>query len=83
MVCGDEDGTVFDVEIHEERMMQVHEFKQMRCMVNNRGAENIDYEKVINGRKVDRKIKELVNKKEPSLKCTRVLHESLLIGVWK
>lgn len=68
-VFGDENGTVWDVEIKGERMEWVHKFK---CL-NERGIEKVvSKNKVTNERRVSGAIKALVNEKLLSLKRLKI-----------
>lgn len=61
-------------------MKQVHKFKYLGCMVNNKGTVVVVVcEKLMNGRRVAETIKRLVNENCPSLEYTRVVHKNLLI----
>lgn len=40
-MCGDENTTVYNLEIQRERMKEVHEFKYLGYMINYKGTEGV------------------------------------------
>ena len=65
-----------------EQLEQVSEFKYLGYMLDDKGTDDAECgRKVSSGRKVAGDIKSLVNAKGLSLKCMKVLHESMLIPV--
>ena len=70
------------VEVDNVQLEQVSEFKYLGYMIEKKGKDDVECSrKVSNGRRVAGAIKSLVNAKNLSLKCTRRLHESMLVPV--
>src|SRR5678815_1193791 len=59
-----------------------YQFENFGYMLDEKGTNDAECSrKVVNGRKVAGVIKSLVNVKELSLECARVLHEGMLLPV--
>ena len=81
MVIGKE-RTPCRIVLDGEQLEQVSEFKYLGYMLDEKGTDDAECSrKVMSGRRVAGAIKSLVNEKCLSLKCTRILHESMLLPV--
>lgn len=61
-------------------MNQVHEFKYLLYMMNNKGTKKVECQnKLMNGRRFAGAIRALVIIKRLNLTCARLLYKSLLI----
>jgi hypothetical protein len=77
-----EERTRCQILLGDEQLEQVSEFKYLGYMLDEKGLDDVECgRKVSNGRKVSGAIKLMVNVKGLSLKCAKVLHESMLVPV--
>ena len=82
MVLNGEEGLACEVHIDGIHLEHVLEFKYLGCFLDELCTAGTECSrKVVRGRRVAGDIRSLVNDRDLQLKCTRVLHETLLVPV--
>ena len=82
MILDREEGLECEVYVDGIRLEHVSEFKYLGCVLEGEGTDEAECsKKVASGRRVAGAIRSLVNTRDLQIKCTRLLHETLLVAV--